>query len=204
MKNLLYLLLFCLFIQGTLASQSKQAPMGQDDYRTFLMQVDGDVLYIRQRAQKRLLNAVELDDGSVLNPDGLYQTTDRKKFQLYDGECIDNEGIKYRDEHQYIYKLKKENKLLSQAQIRERNQNRHHFVLVGGEVFQIQNLSQNKVIKQLVLENGMVVGPNGSYEVTGTQPKYLKNGECLSSDGGFYKNPYQLRRALIKNDRKNK
>ena len=88
------------------------------------MLVDGDVLQIKNRDHIRLQEKITLNDGTIVNPDGTFQTKDRIKLQLKDGSCLDNDGIYYRNDYQYQYKIKQENKDLTEVQIQNRNQNR--------------------------------------------------------------------------------
>jgi len=128
------------------------------------MMVDGDVLQIRDRDQIRLQEPITLEDGTIVNPDGSYITGDRDRLRLKDGECLDNNGVKYRNEYQYRYKVEQENKGLSQTTIQERNQNRFQIMMIEGEAFQILNREQNRIQDEVNLGDGIIVNPDGSYQ----------------------------------------
>lgn len=44
---------------------------------------------------------LELADGTPLNPDGSYQTQDRKQLRLQDGECLNMDGQKFKNTYQH-------------------------------------------------------------------------------------------------------
>ncbi|MDP2058955.1 MAG: hypothetical protein Q8J97_04385, partial [Flavobacteriaceae bacterium] len=154
--------------------------------------VDGDVLYIRDQQQIRLQDKVTLNDGTVINPDGTYQTKDRKRLRLQNGECLDMDGMKYNNEYQYRYKVKQDNSGLSQAQ----TQSRVHYMLVDGEVYQIRNRSQDRLQQQLNLADGSVINPDGTYMSRDRQQLRLRDGECLNMAGEKFSNTYMHRKML--------
>tara|TARA_R110000868_G_scaffold200671_1_gene448181 strand:+ start:23994 stop:24650 length:657 start_codon:yes stop_codon:yes gene_type:complete len=194
MKNLFFLTAFIVLGTGSLFSQDKDQVRDRDQDRVML--VDGDVLQIRDRDQIRLQAPITLNDGTMVNADGSYVTRDRDRLQLKDGECLDNDGIKYRNEYQYRYKVQQENKGLSEAQIKERNQNRYQIMLINGEAFQIRNQEQNRLQQQLNLGDGIVVNPDGSYQDQQRKQLKLQEGECINMDGAIFKNTYQHRKIM--------
>lgn len=195
MKKVILLIAFVVFGTTTLTAQDQK----QDIDRDRLMLVDGDVLQIRDRDQIRLKDKITLNDGTVINPDGTYFTRDRVRLRLKDGECLDMDGVKFLNEYQYRYKIKQENKGLTEAQIQTRNQNRVHYMLVDGEVVQIRNQSQNRLQQKLNLGDGTVLNPDGTYQTKEQKQLRLNDGECLNLDGKLFKNTYQHRKMLIKN-----
>lgn len=197
MKKLAMFLIF--IVLGTLGLAA------QDKDRERIIMVNGEVLQIRDRDQIRLQNKITLNDGTVVNPDGTYVTRNQEKFRLRDGSCIDMDGILYRNEYQYQYKIKNENKGLSEAQIQERTQNRYHIMNIDGQLYQIKNQAQNKLKQQLKLNNRVVVNPDGSYTNRDGQQVHLRDGEVLNMDGQMFKNTYMHRKMVAqKNKNTNK
>ena len=192
MKKLAMFLIF--IVLGTLGLAA------QDKDRDRIIMVNGDVLQIRDRDQIRLKDKITLNDGTVVNPDGTYITRDKDRFRLRDGSCIDMDGILYRNEYQYQYKIRNENKGLSEAQIQERTQNRYHIMNIDGQLYQIKNQAQNKLKQQLKLNNRVVVNPDGSYTNRDGQQVHLRDGEVLNMDGQIFKNTYMHRKMM---DQKN-
>ena len=196
MKKLTMFIIFIVLGTLGLAAQDKDQIKDQDRDRDRIILVDGDVLQIRDRDQIRLKDKITLNDGTVVSPDGTYTTRDKERFRLRDGSCIDMEGIFYRNEYQYQYKIKNENKGLSDAQIQERTQNRYHIMNIDGHVYQIKNQAQNKLKQQLKLNNRVVVNPDGSYTNREGKQMHLRDGECLNLDGEMFKNTYMHRKMV--------
>ncbi len=166
------------------------------------MLVDGNVLQIRDRDQIRLHDPITLNDGTVVNPNGSYLTRDRDRLRLKDGECLDNDGIKYRNEYQYRYKIMQEDQGLTNAQVAQRNQNRFQVMLIDGEVYQIRTQSQHRLQQRLDLANGSTIAPDGSYMAQDGRQLRLQDGECLNLDGEKYMNTYQLRKMILQKNMK--
>ena len=167
---------------------------GTDRDRDRLMLVDGDVLQIRDQDQTHLQDPITLNDGTIVNPDGTYQTRDRIMLRLKDGSCLDMDGVLYRNEYQYRYKIQQENKGLSVEQILAKNQNRFHIMMVDGEMYRIKNQSQTMIKEQLRLGNGVVINPDGTYQNRERKHLRLQDGESLNMNGEMYKNTYMHRK----------
>lgn len=194
MKKLLILSFLLAVSSVTLKAQDQIKDQDRDQTR--LMMVDGDLLQIRDRDQTQLKDKITLEDGTILSPNGRYVTRDGEKLRLRDGELLDNDGIKYNNEYQYRYKIMKENAGLSQQQMRERNENRIHYIAMDGNVFRIRNMEQNRIENQLSLNNGMKINPDGTYQDRNKNQLRLRDGECLSLDGMKYQNALQVRRMM--------
>lgn len=197
MKNLAMFLIFTVLGTLGLVAQIKD----QDKDRDRIVLIDGEVLQIRDRDQIRLKDKITLNDGTIVNPDGTYITRDKERFRLRDGSCIDMDGVLYRNEYQYHYKIKNENKGLSEAQIQERTQNRYHIMNIDGQLYQIKNQSQNKLKQQLKLNNRVVVNPDGSYTNRDGKQLHLRDGECLNMDGQTFKNSYMHRKLVVQKNK---
>ena len=196
-KSILFLVLMAF---GITTLNSQERDRDQDTYHDqdrFIL-VDGDILQIRDRDQIRLKDALTLNDGTTMKPNGTYQTRDRKQWRLKDGECLDMDGIKYRNEYQYRFKVKQENIGLSQAQFQERNKNRTQLMLIDGDVYQIRNQIQNQLHQQLNFANGGSINTDGKYMTRDLQQLHLLDGECLDMDGNKFKNTYTHRKMKMR------
>lgn len=193
------LVLLALIVLGSMAltAQERDQDRIQDQDRTKLVMVNGEMLELRDRAEMRLKYKQTLSDGSVVSPDGTYQTTDGDRLKLKKGECLDGDGIKYRNEYQYRYKVSQENKGLTQDQIRERNQNRVQYTLVDGDMYVVRNQTQQRLQESLDLGNGVVVNPDGSFQTRDQKRLQLQDGQCLNADGQMFSNMYQYRKMMI-------
>lgn len=197
MKRMFFLFAFVVFGSTALTAQERDQDRIQDQDRTKLVMVNGEMLELRDRAEMRLKDKQTLSDGSVVSPDGTYQTTDGTSLKLKKGECLDGDGIKYRNEYQYRYKVSQENKGLTQDQIRERNQNRVQYTLVDGDMYVVRNQTQQRLNESLDLGNGVVVNPDGSFQTRDQKRLQLHDGQCLNTDGQMFSNMYQYRKMMI-------
>jgi hypothetical protein len=64
------------------------------------MLVDGEMLKIRNQLQNRLQQKLNLNNGTSVNPDGTYQTKERKQLRLKDGECLNMDGEMFKNTYQ--------------------------------------------------------------------------------------------------------
>lgn len=197
MKRILVLLALLVLGSMALKAQERDQDRIQDQDRTKLVMVNGEMLEIRERAEMRLREKQTLSDGSVVAPDGTYETSDGSRLKLKNGECLDGDGIKYRNEYQYRHKVSQENKGLTQDQIRERNQNRVYYTMVDGEMFLVRNQSQRRLEESLDLGNGVVVNPDGSFQTRDQKRLRLHDGQCLNEDGQMFSNMYQYRKMIL-------
>lgn len=207
MKRIILFIAFVVLGTTAITAQERDQDRIQDQDRTNLMMVNGQMIEVRNRAHVRLNEPLTLNDGTVITPKGTYTTKDGKQLRLRNGECLDSDGVKYRNEYQYRYKIMQENKGLTQAQVQERNQNRIHYTLVDGEMLQIRTQAQNRLERQVNLANGGTLNPDGTYQTRERKQLRLLDGQCLNMDGELYQNQYQYRQHLAQvqnNMRKNK
>lgn len=88
-----------------------------------------------------------------------------------------------------------------QDQDRDRDQDR--LMMVDGDVLQIRDRDQIRLKDELVLNDGTIVKPNGTYKIPDQDQDRdrdrdrdqlrLRDGECLDMDGIKYRNEYQYR-----------
>jgi hypothetical protein len=191
MKTLKTILIFAFIGISFVNAQERD----QDQVRYML--IDGELIRIRDKDQSLIQNKLMIKDGTTLNADGSYITKDQIKMRLHNGECLDMDGNKYQNEFEYNKRLREEYKNLSQNQIQERSQNRSHYILIEGKVYQIMNREFMKVQERTRLANETSINPDGSFLTKNKEQFQLKNGEFLSSDGIFHKNNYQYRRMNL-------
>ncbi|WP_299215284.1 DUF6799 domain-containing protein [uncultured Aquimarina sp.] len=194
------ILFFGLLTLGTITLMAQN--QNQDFEQTILMYVDGDMLKVVDKAISPLQETIILDDCTVLNPDGSFQTMDGYQSRLKEGEILDMYGIEYRNEYQYRYKTKKENKGLNETQLDRRYQKKLHYIKISGKVYQVTNGSQKPLRTNLDLGNGIVVDPYGIYQESGKEQVRLKDGECINLSGVKFENSSDQRKILVKNIKK--
>jgi len=207
MKKVAIFLIFVVFATISLTAQERDRDRIQDQDRTNLAMINGEMLQLRDRAEVRVRERLTLNDGTIVSPNGNYTTKDGKQLKLKNGECLDGDGVKYRNEYQYRYKVQQENKGLTQAQIQERNQNRIHYVAMDGDMLQVRNQMQERLQNSMKLNDGTVVNPDGTYQNQARKQLRLQEGECLNMDGKLHQNQFQYRQQSLQNkgnERKNK
>lgn len=184
---------FLFIILGTLALTAQTQNLDLE----VLLRLGNDVLRINDKSQIQLQDDLTLNDGTVVYPDGSYRTKDREKLQLLDGECLDNHGIKYRNEYQYRNKIEQENKGLELSTIQERNQNRYHVILIKGRIFKIINSEQYIIQEPVDIGYGKEVDLNGVYKTSYGHAR-LKDGGCITLNGLPIINLYEYRKAIAR------
>lgn len=202
MKKLISIVLIIVLSTMGLTAQERDRDRIQDQDRTNLMMVNGEMLQLRDRAEMRLKKPLRLKDGTEINSNGIYTTKEGKQFKLQNGECMDNDGIKYRNEYQYRFKVQQENKGLTQAQIQERNENRYYITMINDEMYQIRNRSQNRLEQQLNLADGSTINPDGMIQTRDRKELRLRDGECINMDGHVHRNMYEFRKMQIHKGKK--
>lgn len=69
--------------------------------RVHYMLVDGELLQIRNQTQQRIQQQINLGNGIALNPDGAYQSQDRRQLRLLDGQCLNTDGKLFKNQIQF-------------------------------------------------------------------------------------------------------
>jgi hypothetical protein len=194
MKRMLLLAVLLMLGSSAIVAQERDLDRIQDQDRTKLVMVNGEMLEVQERMQRRLAEKQTLNDGTVLEANGAFTTRFGEKLRLREGECLDSDGVRYRNEYQYRFKIQQENQGLSKPMIQERNRNRIHYLLVDGEVLQMRTQAQNQVQQKMALGNGVEVESNGKYRNVKGKQLQLRDGECLNNEGVKFKNLYQQRK----------
>ncbi|MFM1878254.1 MAG: hypothetical protein RLZZ241_1120 [Bacteroidota bacterium] len=197
MKKVLILINLMVLPSMFIWGQDRDRDRIQDQDQTKILALDGTFLQIRDRAELRLQDRQTLSDGTVIQPNGSYIAANGKRYRLAEGECLDGEGALYRNEYQYRHKIEKENAGLSQAQVQLRNQERLHYTMIDGDVYQIRHQEQIRLQEQLKLENGTTVFPDGTYQLENQARKGLENGACLDPSGQLFRNTYMFQKQMI-------
>lgn len=68
-----------------------------------------------------------------------------------------------------------------------------HLLFITGKVYRSQKGQLTAIEEQVKLENGMMVNPNGSYQMPGQKMRrHLRDGECVDMTGNRYENLTQF------------
>lgn len=78
---------------------------------------DGQLFQYQNGVQSRVMDQQRLNNGIILNPDGSYQLQNQEKYQLRQGECLDKNGLVYKNENRFI-----KGKSISSTKINQRRE----------------------------------------------------------------------------------
>jgi hypothetical protein len=92
----------------------------EDHYRYY----DGQLFQYRNGIQTRVTEQQRLNNGTVINPDGSYQLQNQERYQLRQGECLDNNGFLYRNHNKFNRGKSISNKKIVQRRAREVSRNK--------------------------------------------------------------------------------
>src|SRR5665647_614905 len=86
----------------------------------------------------------------------------------------------------------------TKIQQRDRIHQEDHLRLLDGKLYQYKQGVQSEVKEQVRLNNGMVINPDGSYQLKNQDRLQLRNGECLDMEGNRYlnQNNFNKRRMM--------
>jgi len=104
MKMKICILIFLLFSVGSISKAQqqdqvqKQDRIHQEEHFRFY---DGKLYQYKLGVQSQLMEHVRLKNGTVINADGSYQLQNQERYQLRSGECMDMEGLRYRNHNQF-------------------------------------------------------------------------------------------------------
>ena len=76
----------------------------------------------------------------------------------------------------------------TQVQKMDRIHQEDHFMFMDGKMYQVKQGVRSEVKTQLRLQNGMVVDPDGHYQIKDRERLQLRDGECLDLSGNRYQN----------------
>ena len=107
MKKLVLLITVLFISTGSIIAQDDKL-IDQD----YVIMQDGEVVKYTKGMPATIKDAVTLNDGAIVQPDGSYVCSKNKSFQLKEGECLGMSGKKYASEEKLYLKLQHEKKKL--------------------------------------------------------------------------------------------
>ena len=76
----------------------------------------------------------------------------------------------------------------TQVQKKDRVHQEDHFMFEDGKMYQVKQGVRSEVKSQVRMENGLVVDPDGHYQMKDRERLQLRDGECLDRLGNRYQN----------------
>ncbi len=130
MKIRTKIILLILLIMGTgelLMAQEQDRVQNQDRIRQedHYRYLDGQLFQYRNGVQSRVMEQQRLTNGTILNPDGSYQLQNQNRYQLRQGECLDKNGLVYKNQKRFNKRKSISNTKINQRRDREIIRNRN-------------------------------------------------------------------------------
>jgi hypothetical protein len=173
-KQLLLVFILALSVGYVPAQEMPQTQLKLQEYYMFK---DGKMFHIRNQEEIQLNGSRTLVNGNVFNPDGSYQLRNKDKEMLKNGECLDSDGTRYKNQEQAVRKL----------QYRAQALALEYYMYQSGKMYQYQNQERTQLEQQATLQNGTTIDPDGNMLSKNKQVR-LKEGECVDTEGNRYEN----------------
>jgi hypothetical protein len=74
----------------------------------------------------------------------------------------------------------------NKTQVTNRVHQVDHLLFITGKVYLSQQGQLTAIDKQIRLENGLLVNPDGTYQKENQKHRHLRDGECLDMSGNRY------------------
>ena len=72
-----------------------------------------------------------------------------------------------------------------------------HLIYQGGKLYWVRNGMLAEIKNQIMLNNGIVINPNGWYHLKVHKKYRLKDGECFDLNGNLYQNQEMFNRGRM-------
>ena len=135
MKKLLIVLASLLLMQGIVSAQDtlrqrsndrtgiqKRDRIHQEDH---LMFQDGKLYRMQEGVRKEVRDQVQLKNGAVVKNDGSLQLQNGQRYQLRNGECIDLNGNRYKNENRFNKRIMMTEQQMERSKNRQMKQDRN-------------------------------------------------------------------------------
>jgi len=93
----------------------------QEDH---LMLLDGQLYRVQKGNRMQVKESFRLKNGTMINPDGSYQSQNQQRLQMRDGECMDMNGNRYLNQQKFNKGKMMKNKQLEKVRTKAVNKNR--------------------------------------------------------------------------------
>jgi len=165
--------------------KQEQLRMEAMNQEHFMFQ-DGNMYRFQNGKQIQMQNQVTLRNGMEVDPDGTFQMRDQERVLLRNGECVDPNGNVFKTQGEF----------LSEARAHVQAMKQEHFLSMNGNIYQVQNQDRFQLRDQMRLQNGMILNPDGTYQIRNQKQERLRDGECLDPDGNKYQNQQEFHNQM--------
>ena len=105
MKKIFFVTVVLIWAAVETYAQEQQQNKEQIQLQEYLMLKDGNMYQVKDQNQTPLRGQYKMQNGAVVNPDGSYQLKDQKQERLQNGECLDMEGKKYKNQQEFTEQM---------------------------------------------------------------------------------------------------
>jgi len=148
---------------------------------------DGTMYHVQNQKKNQITKRIQLPGGLEIYPEGYKQAGEENPIQPDHGECIDAEGRLYESQNQF-----QQNALIRLMALYTR-----HFLFQNGNSWQIENGEKLLIRNRFIMQNGLVVNPDGTFKFGNLKKIKLKEGECLDPDGTLFRTQQQFQQHRI-------
>lgn len=121
MKKLVIVLISFIIMAGTGYAQDQVKNQNNEKNHNHFIFKEGKMMQIMEGEQTMLQTQLRLENGTIVNTDGSYNYKNKKMKQLREGECLDMEGIRYRNQEHFENRMN--HRYNKEMRMNERNKN---------------------------------------------------------------------------------
>ncbi|MEO9804917.1 MAG: DUF6799 domain-containing protein [Reichenbachiella sp.] len=104
MKKMVLVIIGLFLGIGVLMAQDQQQDRDRIRLQDHFLFQDGKMMQMRAGVATEMQNAYKFQNGTIINPDGTYQLRNGKRKMLRNGECISNNGVRFRSQQKMMNK----------------------------------------------------------------------------------------------------
>lgn len=96
MKRIILVTISLVLGAGVVLAQGQQQDRKRIHQQDHIIFQNGKLMQMKAGIMTEMQNSYTYQNGTVVNPDGSYQLKNGKKKMLKEGECISNNGVRFR------------------------------------------------------------------------------------------------------------
>jgi len=148
---------------------------------------EGNMYHVQNMKKNQVTTRFRLESGLEIYPKGYTLAGDENQIQPAHGECIDREGNTFKSKN-----LFQQNVLLRLVAL-----NQCHFLFQNGKFWQIENGEKLLVRNRIIMQNGLVVNPDGTFKFGNLNKIKLREDECVDPDGNLFTTQQQFQQHVL-------
>ena len=173
MKRITMLAIVIFLAVINISAQEKERSQNQDRIQEHILMENGNLYRVMNQERIQLRDQFQLNNGGIINADGTYQLQNKNTRRLKDGQCLDMEGNRYRNQDHFN----------RHVQARTQAMNKEYLMMQNGQVYQYQNNERTQLQERFQLKNGTQINPDGNVQLRNKKQIRLSEGECVDMDG---------------------